>query len=246
MRLVQRDAAFGEGERLLVPVLHHRDDRLVPAHQGEHVVGVHAGREALRLAQRAHRLVVSACLPERRTGERMHEREVAAIARRVQRRRGLADVLADDGDVADFLVTLAELVVSQSNGPGVVADLRLLEGADVMCDGARLIATRGRHAAVQPPERRQAAGRQGFAQRVGWPAERRGRLLEIVLEQPCLGEHRSHGDLVVARQRGRAQGRCEHLRSFRPAAAFERGAGAREQRLQRRGGHAGSIGEFRV
>jgi hypothetical protein len=43
------------------------------------------------------------------------EREVPAIARRLQRRRGLGDVLADDRDVADLAIALAELVMREAD-----------------------------------------------------------------------------------------------------------------------------------
>ena len=245
MFLVQRHAALGERQRLLVAVLHHRDVRLVAADECEDVVGVDRRGEPLRVPQGAHGFVVAAALRERHAGERVHEGEVPAVAGGVQRRGGLADVLADDRDVADFRVALAELVVGEADRARVVRDLGLLERAAVMRDGARLIAAGGGDAAVQPPERRQAAGWERLAERVGRPAERRAGLIEIVLQQPRLGQHRSHGELVVARQRRRAQRGCEHLRGVRPAAAIERGAGAREQRLQRWGGHGGSIARIR-
>ena len=115
----------------------------------------------------------------------------------------------------------------------VVGGLGLLQRAAVQRDGARLIAARGRQPAVQPPERGQAAGRDGVAEGVGRPAERGGGLVEIVLQQPRFGERRAQRQLVVARQRRRSQRGREHLRRFGAAAALERGAGAREQRLQR-------------
>ena len=87
----------------------------------------------------------------------MHQREVTAIAGGVQRRGGLGDVLADDRDVADLAVALAELVVGEADGARVVRGLRVLQRAAVQRDGARLIAARRREPAVQPPERGQAA-----------------------------------------------------------------------------------------
>ena len=82
---------------------------------------------------------------------------MAAVAGRVQRRGGLGDVLAHDGDVADLAVALAELVVGQADAARIVGDLGLLQRAAVQRDRARLIAARRRQPAVQPPQRRQAA-----------------------------------------------------------------------------------------
>ena len=154
MRFVQRDAALGQRQRLLVAVPHHRDVGLVAADGREHVVGAGpatASRSACRSA--AMRFVVAAQLRERDARQRVHEREVAPIAGGVQRRGRLGDVLAHDRDVADLAVALAELVVGEADGARVVRDLGLLQRAAVQRDGARLIAARRREAAVQPPER---------------------------------------------------------------------------------------------
>ena len=66
VRFVQRDAALGQRERLLVPVLQHHHVRLVAAHCGEHVVGLHHRRKALGVAQRRHapRRSVPSCASE--------------------------------------------------------------------------------------------------------------------------------------------------------------------------------------
>ena len=58
VRLVQRHAALGQRERLLVAVLEHHHVRLVAAHGRQHVVGLHHRREPLGLPERRHRLVV--------------------------------------------------------------------------------------------------------------------------------------------------------------------------------------------
>ena len=197
--------------------------------------------EPLGLPQRRHRLVVAPELRQRDARERVHEREVPAIAGGVQRRGGLGDVLADDRDVADLPVALPELVVREADAARVVRGLRVLQRAAVQRDRARLIAARRGQAAVQPPERREPAGGDGVAEGVGRPAERGGGLVEIVLQQPRFGERRADGELVVARQRRRAERGRQQLRGFGAAAALERGAGARQQRLQGGGRHGGSI-----
>ena len=94
---------------------------------------------------------------------------------------------------------------------GLVGELGLLERAAVQRDGTRLIAADVRQPPVQPPQRREAARRHGFAEGVGRPAERRRGLLEIVLQQPGLGQHRPQSQLVVARQRGRSKDRRERF-----------------------------------
>jgi hypothetical protein len=60
VRFVQRHAALGERQRLLVAMLQHRHVGLVAADGREHIVGVHQRREALGLAERRHCLVVTA------------------------------------------------------------------------------------------------------------------------------------------------------------------------------------------
>ena len=109
---------------------------------------------------------------------------------------------------------------------------RLLQRAAMERDGARLVAARRGQTAVEPPERRETACRHSVAKSVRGPAKRGRGLIEIVLQQPGFGEHRPRGELVVARQCGRAQGRAENLHGFGAAAAFERGPGTREECLQ--------------
>jgi hypothetical protein len=237
---VQRHAALGQRERLFVPVLQHHHVRLVAADGSEHVLGLHGGGKPLGVTKGDHRLVVPTELREGDARQRMHQGEVTTVARRVQRGGGLADVLAHDGDVADLPVALAELVMRAPDPARVVRGLRLLQGARVHGDGARLIAARGRQAAVQAPERGEPSRRHRIAEGVGRAAERARRLIQVVLQQRRLGEHRADGKLFVSRQR-RAQRRGEHLHGCSALAALERGAGAHQQRLQRRRRHAASI-----
>ena len=198
---VQRHAALGERQRLLVAVLQHHHARLVAAHRRQHIVGVDERRQSLGLPERPHRFVVPAQLGERHARERMHEREVAAIAGGVQRRRRFRDVLAHDRHVAHLAIALAELVVGEADGARVVRRFRLLQRAAVQRDRARLIAARRRQPAVQPPERRETTGRDGVAKRVGRPSKCSGRLIEVVLKQPRFGERRSDSELVLAGHR---------------------------------------------
>ena len=93
--------------------------------------GVHERGQPLGLPERGHRLVVASELRERDARQRMDQREVTAIAGGVQRGRGLGDVLADDRDVADLAVALAELVVREPDGARVVRGFRLLQRAAV-------------------------------------------------------------------------------------------------------------------
>src|SRR5688572_17173971 len=121
--------------------------------------------------------------------------------------------------------------------PRIVGDLRVLQGAPVERDRARLIAAGGCQAAVQAPERGKPAGRDGVPKRVGRTAEAGGGLLQIVLQQPRLGERGTNIELVLPRHRRRAQRRRQQLRSFGATAPLERGRCTRQQHLQRCGGH---------
>jgi hypothetical protein len=166
---------------------------------------------------------------------------MTAVAGGVQGGGRLGNVFADDRDVADLSIALAELVVGQPDAARFVRRLGVFQRARVHGDRARLIAACRRQASVQAPERRDPPGGHVVAERVGGAAERAGRLVEVVLQERGLGLHRADGQLFVARERGRAQRRCQHLRGFRPAAALERGAGAYQERLQRRGRHGRSL-----
>ena len=241
VRLVQAHAALDERQRLVVLMLEHHHDRLVRQDRGQHVVGVDHRREALGLAHGADRLLVAAELRERHAGERLHERQVAAVAGGVQRGGGLRDVLADDGDVADLAVALAELVVGEADRQRVVGDLGLAQRAAVQGDRARLVAAREGDAAVEAPERGEPPVRDRVAESVGRAAEHRRGLLEIVLEEARLGERAAERELVLAAQGRRAEGRCQQLGGFGTHAAFERGFRAGQQPVQGRRGHAASI-----
>ncbi len=198
--LVQRDAALGQRQRLLVAVLQHHDVRLIAADRCQHVVRLDDRGQAFGLAQRRHRFVVVAELRERNARERVDQREMTPVAGGVQRRRRFRDVLADDGDVADLAIALAELVVREPDAARVVGRVGLFQRAAVHRDRARLIAARRRETAVQPPQRRQARRWNGVAEGVGRAAEGGRGLIEVVLEQRCLGEHRPQRKFVVSRQ----------------------------------------------
>ena len=133
-------------------------------------------------------------------GQRVHEGEVPAVPRSMQGGCGFRDVLTNDRDVANLAITVPELVVGKADGPGVVGDFRVFQRAPVQGDGAGLVAARGSQTSMQPPQRRQPSRRNGFAQSIGGAAEDHCRLIQIVLQQPCFGEHRSERQLVAARQ----------------------------------------------
>ena len=200
VRLVQRHASLGQRERLLVAVLEHHDVCLIAAHRRHHVVGPDQRGQTLRVAQRRHRLFGAAELRQRDAGEGMDERQVAPIAGGVQGGCRLADVLANDRHLADLPIALTELIVGQPDGARVVRQLGLLERAAVERDGPGLIAARRREAPVQPPEGRQAPGRDRLAQGVRSTSEYRRGLIEIVLQQRRFGQHAADGEFLVARE----------------------------------------------
>ena len=202
VRFVNRHAALGERQRLLVAMLEHQHVGLVAAHRREHVVGLRQRGEPLGLSQRGHRFVVSSELRERDARERVDEREMTTIAGREERRGCLGEVLADDGRVADLPVALRQLEMGEADGARVVRGLGVLQPSAVERDRARLIAARGGEPPVQAPERREPRGGNRVAERVRRSAERRRGLIEIVLQQPGFGERRPDGELVLARQAG--------------------------------------------
>ena len=137
---LQLHAALGERQRLLVAVLHQRDVRLVAAHRAEHVAASTIKAPGARPGGARHRLVEAPFLRERDPGERMHHREVATIAGRVQADAAAADVLADDRRVADLAIAETELVVGEPDGARVVRALRLLQRSRQERDAARRLA----------------------------------------------------------------------------------------------------------
>ncbi len=197
---MERHAPLGKRQRLLVAVLEDHDARLVAADRGEHVVRVDERGHALGMPERGHGFFVASDLGERDTRQRMDEREVTAVAGRVECGCGLGDVLADDRDVPDLAVALAELVVREPDGAGFVRGFSLLQRPAVHGDRARLIAASGGQPAMEPPERGQTARRDRVAKRIRRPPQRGRRLIEVVLEQPRLCQRRAHGELVVAHQ----------------------------------------------
>src|SRR5262249_13011670 len=115
--------------------------------------------------------------------------------------------------------------------------LGVLERAPMQRDRSRLIAPRGGEAAVQAPQSGQARRRDGVAERVGGPAQGGGGLLQVVLQQPGLGQQRPDLKIAFSRPALRAKGGCEQTRSLYSTAAFERSACSRDQRMQGGGGH---------
>ncbi len=115
--LLQFDAALGERQRLLVPMLHQRDVGLVATDRGQHVSGFDKHRQALGLRERRHRLVEAAFLREGHPRQRVHHRQVPAIPDGMERRRRLGQVLADDARVAHLAVAESQFEMREPNRP---------------------------------------------------------------------------------------------------------------------------------
>src|SRR5262249_29357750 len=185
--LLQLDAALGERQRLVVPVLNRRDVRWVAAGGRGGAAGRGGGGEPLGLAEGGHRFVEPPLLRERDAAQRVHQRQAALITRRVQRRRRLRDVLADDRRVPDVPVAETQLVVRQSDGARVVGALGLFQRAAEERDGTRRLAFRNREACVKAPQVRQPKRVQPLAlfRRI---AKRVRGLAHLVLLEPGFGE----------------------------------------------------------
>ena len=173
--LLQRRCLFGQRQRLVVAVLNQRHVRLVVEDDAEHVVRVHRRGEVLGLTQRRHGFVHAPALRQHDAGQRMKQREVSPVARCMERRCGFGDVLADDRRVADLLVAVAELVVGEADGFGIVRLFGMTQRAAEQRDRAGLVAFRKRDAAMKPPERRKQRGRKVVAGRIRWPSQDRRR-----------------------------------------------------------------------
>ena len=202
--LLQLDAAFRERQRLIVTVLHQRDVRLIAAHRGKDVAGVHEKGESLRMAQRSHRFVKPPLLSESDARERMDHREVPFVARGVKRRRGLRDVVPDDRGVADLPIAQTELVVGKPDRQRVVGALGLAHGFGQEGNSARRLAAGRREPAVHAPQMGEVGRIEPFV-RFRRGTERLRRLPDIVLKQPGFGERAANLDLVRAWQPGSLQ-----------------------------------------
>ena len=187
--LVQRDAAFGQRQRLLVAMANHRHVRLVAAHDGQHVVGADRRGEPLGLAQRRQRLVVAARSgPARCRTASARARDCAGRRPRAAPTRPRRSARAWS-PVADVLVAAGELEMREADGAQVV---RLFAAERRPADAARWRATdrraprrRVRAAArdargvtVEPLSRMVSGGRPSAALGLG----------HIVLQQPGFGE----------------------------------------------------------
>ena len=218
-------------------MLKQRDVRLVVADDAEHVLRLHRRRKALGLTERGRGFFDASALRQHDTRQRVEQREIAAVARGMQRRRRLRDVLADDRRVADLLVAEPELVVREADGFGIVRQLGLAQRAAEQRDRARLVALGKRDAAMQPPERREERGRKIVARRIGRPSKRRGRLRDVVAHQPGLGERASEADFVFVLEPGGLQRLREHADRVGMPAALQRRSRARQRRLKGDGDH---------
>ena len=99
-------------------------------------------------------------------------------------------------------------------------------------DGARLIAAHRGDAAVQAPERGEPGGGDVVAEGVRCAAEHGAGLVEVVLEEPGLGQGAPDGEVLLTHEDGGPQQRREDLDGLGSAAAFDCAARTREQRLQ--------------
>src|SRR5690349_6812681 len=153
----------------------------------------------------------------------MHEREVTTIACRVEGRRRLRQVLADDTGVADLLVTERQFVVRKADRAGIMSQLGMLQRARMQRDRARLFTAGVRDAAVQTPECRELRVADWLAQRIWRSAERGRRLGEVIAQQPGFGQRGANGNLILSRQRAWAKQWCEQLPRLGSAPPFEGG-----------------------
>src|ERR1700687_4581467 len=123
--LLQRRASFGQRERVFVAMLNQRNVGLVITNDAEHILRLRGRRQALGLSKRGRRFLDAAALRQHHAGERVDEREIATVARRMKGRRRFGNVLADDSGIADLLVAEPELVMCQTNCFGIMRELGL-------------------------------------------------------------------------------------------------------------------------
>ena len=227
---LKRHAPLGERQRLVVPVLHERHVRLIPADDGDDVVCAGQDGEALGMAQRRHRLVEASVLGKRDTRERVRQREVAAIARGVQRRGGLVEVFADDCRVGHAAIAERQFEVSEADRLRVVSTLGVLERLAQKRDRARGLAACGGDPALEPPKRRQAGGLHALAMFIGRASERFDGVLQLVLQEPGFRKGAAEQQLIVAPKAGALENARDDRGGGRPLAALEGSERLRDER----------------
>ena len=121
----------------------------------------------------------------------------------------------------------------RDGNPVALAAKALMDMGGLVDDGTKIaIGTErlGRPApgAPSPPPRR---GRPGPPPPRRRPAERGAGLLQVVLQEPPLGERGADRELILTRQRAGTQQRRQQLRCFRATAAIESAHGPAENRL---------------
>lgn len=100
-------------------------------------------------------------------------------------------------------------------------ELGVLQRARVERDGARLLTARVGDPPVETPQHRQLRIADRFAKGIRRSPECRGRLGEVVLKQPGLGECGTDGELVLTGERPGTKHRREQLSCFSSASTLE-------------------------
>ena len=197
--LLQLDAALGKSQRLFVAVLHERHVRLVSAYGRQHVARFDDDRQAFGLSQRRQRLVQAALLRTRHAGQRMNHREVPTVACRMESRRRLGDVLANNRHVADVAITEAQFVVREADGARIMRAFGLPQCLGEKRDAAGGLAARNRQAAVDAPQIGQARGVEALST-FGRLTKRLRGLTNVVLQEPRFRQGAADLNLLIAVQ----------------------------------------------
>src|SRR5262245_61808661 len=117
----------------------------------------------------------------------MDHGQMTTITGSVEGRCGLRDVLPNDRRVADLAIAEPQLVVCEPYGAGIVRALGLRESLDQKRNATGGFTAGRRQPPVHPPQLGQSGRLQTLA-RFGRTAKRLGRLSQVVLEEPGLGE----------------------------------------------------------
>ena len=218
--LLELHASLGQRQRLLVPMLHRGDVRLVSEDRREDVARLRGNGQPLRVAHRNERLFEPPFLGERDARQRMNHGQVTPVAGGVQRRCGRGQVLANDRRIADLPVAERQLVLRKADRPGIVRALGEAEGFGEEGDAARRLSPGGGNPAMHAPEVRQSGGIGPLAD-IGRSPKRFRRLPEVVLQQPGLRQSRPNPDLILPGQAWLAQRTDEKRRRLGPVPMFE-------------------------
>ena len=200
---------------------HQGDVGLVVDDSGKDVVGRNRHRESFALPECRGCFIDASGLRQQDRRQGMHEREMSAIAGRVQGRRGFRQVIADDAGVADLLVNRGPARSARGRWPEIRVRVRRVCAHANAARSPAMFAPCERRCARATATASKAAPPRSFSSTDG----RYGRADDAWTRSSCRSQASARRgpdvQLVFAVQGSRAQQGNQMGGSFGPAATLE-------------------------